>query len=246
MVYVFLCVVGLIVGSFLGAVAYRIPRGLSIVRPPSACPACGRRLGAADLVPVLSHIVSRARCRHCGASVSWRYTVVELLTAGGFVALYALTVDVYGFGWQPLVVGAFLYAVLLVMAVIDLEHMILPDVINLFAAGVGIVFSLLGWSGVAWSTALFGAALGYGIIFVIHWLTRGGMGLGDAKFLAAIGTFVGPTGVLYTLFAASVLGSIVGGALMIAGRHKPRTRIPFGPFLAAAAFGLWSWHMFFK
>lgn len=226
--------VGLILGSFLGAVSYRVPRGLSMLKPPSTCPTCGHRLGVADLVPVVSYLLARGRCRHCGRAVSWRYTVIELLTGLGFVVIHAVSDR-----WPQFIVGAAFYSLLLVMTVIDLEHMVLPDKINAVGTAAGILFAALAWSEITVWQAVIGAIVGYGVVWFIHLLSRGGMGMGDAKFLAMVGTFMGFPAVLYTLFAASVTGLAIGGLLILMGRHRRGAPLPFGPFLAVGAFIAW-------
>lgn len=240
---IFMFLLGLVVGSFLGAVSYRVPRGMSIVSPGSSCPACGTRLTPADLIPVLSHLLSRGRCRHCRAPVPWRYTFIELLTGLSFAGAYALATGWFRAApdWPLLAQGAVFASLMLVMAVIDLEHMLLPNSVNLIGLAAGLVFALAGAGPVTIWPAVYGAALGYGLIFVIVLVSRGGMGMGDAKFLAMIGAFVGPLGVLYTLFGASALGAATGFILIRTGRHEAKKPIPFGPFLAAAAVGVWAW-----
>lgn len=237
----FVFLLGLFIGSFLGAASYRIPRGISIVWPPSACPACRARLGAADLIPVASYWLLRGRCRHCGAPISKRYVVIELLTGVLFAGVYAAATRGFGAApdWAGFGAGASLASLLLLMAVIDLEHMRLPDTVNATGAVIGFGLALLGAGVVTPAHALYGAALGFLVVVVIILASRGGMGLGDAKFLAMIGTFVGPAGVLYTLLGASFLGALVGLALIRIGRLGAKTPIPFGPFLAAAALAVW-------
>jgi prepilin signal peptidase PulO-like enzyme (type II secretory pathway) len=257
----FVVLFGLAVGSFLGAVSYRVPRGLSIVQPPSSCPACRTRLTIADLMPVLSHLRARGRCRHCGAPVPWRYTLIEVMTALGFIGAYSLAwarplaaaaagssppvTALTSVDWPLFAVGAVLVSLMIVMTVIDLEHMLLPDKINILGAAAGLGFALWGTGPVAPLQALFGALLGFAVIVLIVLLSKGGMGMGDAKFLAMLGTFVGPLGVLYTLFGASLLGAITGGILIWRGRHGRKTPMPFGPFLATAVLGVWTYLILF-
>lgn len=236
MLFVFL--IGLAVGSFLGAVTYRLPRRISVVSPPSACPECQQRLTFTDLIPVLSYVRSRGRCRHCGVPVPWRYLAIELATACGFLGANALATVA---GWPTVAAAAVLLAIMVVMAVIDLEHMLLPDKVNVLGAAAGLGFALTGVGPVSPLEALLGAGVGFGVILLIVVLSRGGMGMGDAKFLAMIGTWVGPFGALYTLFGASAIGAAVGGTLIWLGRHGRKTPMPFGPFLAVATLGVWTY-----
>jgi leader peptidase (prepilin peptidase)/N-methyltransferase len=225
---------GLVLGSFLNVVIYRLPRGMSLVRPGSHCPACGAAVRWFDNVPVLSYLLLGARCRVCRATISPRYPLVELATgilAVAVVARFGLTL--------PGLESMLLVMLLLPLALIDLEHHLLPDVLTLpgIALGLGgslagglvpLVDSLIG--------ALIGAAVPYAVIVVYRWL-RGveGMGLGDVKLLAMIGAFLGWQGVLLTLGLAASAGALLGLTLIALGRGKRDTELPFGTFLAGAA-----------
>jgi leader peptidase (prepilin peptidase)/N-methyltransferase len=125
------------------------------------------------------------------------------------------------------------------MFLIDLEHMLLPNAINGAGIALGLSAAALGWTSLSAQQALWGAALGYGVIYVVVLASRGGMGMGDAKFLALIGSFVGPQGVIVTLFGASLVGAVVGISLIGLGRHERRQAIPFGPYLAGVAVAIW-------
>lgn len=230
-----LFILGLVVGSFLGVVVDRVPKGASIVQPPSACSQCGRRLGPLDLVPVFSYIVQRGKCRFCGASIPQRDLVIEIATGLLFIAIYALDPD-----WRALAAGGVFAMFLMVMFLIDLEHMRLPNSVNAVGLGAALILVALGWTEVSLIEALAGTAIGGGVILLVIWLSKGGMGVGDAKFLAVIGAFLGPLGALYTLFAGSFMGASVGIILMKLGRHERRKPIPFGPFLSLGAAVVWT------
>jgi leader peptidase (prepilin peptidase)/N-methyltransferase len=228
---VYAALLGLIVGSYLNVVVHRLPRGLSTVAPRSRCPSCGGAIGMRDNLPVVSWLLLRGRCRHCGAVIAWRYPLVEAATALLFVAC------VERFGASPeALVAALLCSLLLALAAIDAEHLLLPDRLTLPGLVVGLaVQPWIAWGGLV--PAVLGAALGAGILLAMWglWLLlRGeeGLGLGDVKMLAMIGAFLGWKGVLVTLLVASVAGSLVGLALLAGGRAGPRTRLPFGVFLA--------------
>lgn len=227
-------IIGLVVGSFVCAVAYRLPRAISVVRPPSACPNCGTRLRSRDLIPVVSFLATRGRCRYCSLRIPLRYPLTELATGGLFVAASLLATD-----WLSFTVGAVFFSLLVVMFLIDLEHMLLPNTINLGGIALGLSAAALGWTSLSAQEALLGAALGYGVIYVVVLASRGGMGMGDAKFLALIGSFVGPQGVVVTLFGASLVGTVVGLSLIGLGRHERRQPMPFGPYLAGVAVVVW-------
>jgi prepilin signal peptidase PulO-like enzyme (type II secretory pathway) len=230
----FAAITGLVAGSFVGAVAYRVPRGISVVWPPSACPECAMQLRSRDLVPVASFLATRGRCRHCSLRIPLRYPLTELATGGLFVASSVLSTD-----WLSFTAGAVFFSLLAMMFLIDLEHMLLPNAINVAGIALGLSAAALGWTGLSAQEALWGAALGYGLIFVVALTSRGGMGMGDAKFLALIGSFVGPLGVIMTLFGASLVGALVGISLIGLGRHERRQPMPFGPYLAGAAVVVW-------
>lgn len=225
---------GLVLGSFLNVLVYRVPRQMSILRPRSHCPACGASIRWFDNIPVLSWLLLRGRCRRCKAAISVRYPLAELGTAlllAGIAARFGVSVE----GAAALVLGALLMA----LALIDLEHYLLPDVLTLPGVVAGLLFSLAGGL-VPLRDALIGAALGAALpyaVIVLYRLVRGveGMGLGDVKLLAMIGAFLGWQGALLTLCLGACAGAVVGIGLLAAGRGKADTELPFGTFLAAAA-----------
>lgn len=224
---------GLIVGSYLNVVVYRLPRGISTVLPRSRCPGCATPIRFWQNLPVLSFLWLRGRCRHCGMRISWRYPAVELITGILFVTCF------HHFGTGPEALVAALFGCLLVvLAAIDVEHYLLPD--RLTVPGTVAGLALQPWiSGVTFREALVGAALGGGILLAViaaWYLLRHeeGMGLGDAKMLMMIGAFLGWKAMLVALFFAFFSGALVGLVLM-ARRKGPKTRLPFGTFLAASA-----------
>lgn len=226
-------VLGAVVGSFLNVVIYRVPRRLSIVRPRSSCPSCAASIAWFDNLPILSWFILRGRCRQCRAAISIRYPLVE--AAGG--ALAALGVGLYGLNLVTAEVVVFAW-VSLALALIDLEHQILPDVMTYPAIVFGLVVSFFGGFtsfGDSMAGALVGAALPASVILLYRWL-RGidGMGWGDVKYLAAIGAVVGLQGCLMVLVMAAMLGALVGIFLIVIGRGSGKTALPFGTFLAVA------------
>lgn len=236
LVVLYAALVGLVVGSYLNVVVYRLPRGLSTVRPRSACPGCGAPIRARDNLPVLSWLLLGGRCRDCAARIAWRYPAIEALTGLLFAGC------VLRFGVSPEAVGGAVFCALCVaLAGIDAEHMILPDRLTLPGIGLGIAFQA--WAAAPeWPRGLlagtFGALLGGGLLLAVigaWWLLRReeGMGLGDVKMLALAGAFLGWKGVIVTLFFASLSGALVGLWLMRRGEAGLKTRLPFGVFLAA-------------
>jgi leader peptidase (prepilin peptidase)/N-methyltransferase len=231
LIALYVAIFGLIVGSYLNVVVYRLPLGLSTVYPRSRCPGCGSLIRARDNVPVLSFLLLRGRCRNCGTPISWRYPLVEATTGALFVGCLLR----FGLTFSTLTAIVF-SCLMLVLALIDFDHMILPDRITLPGIVLGLAAQLVAPLAGLWP-AVIGAALGAGILLAVWglWLLvrrEEGMGLGDVKMLALVGAFLGWPGVLVTLFFGALSGSIVGIALMRGGTVDMRSKLPFGVFLA--------------
>lgn len=230
---------GAVIGSFLNVCIHRIPKGISIVFPPSACPACGGRIAPYDNIPVLSWLLLRGKCRACRAPISPRYPVIEGLTA----LLFALLAARYGFTWE-LLPALWFGAVMLVVTLIDYDERIIPDVITLPGVVLGIAASFL--TPVGLLDAILGAVAGYVSLFGVGWVYRratgvDGMGGGDVKFAAMLGAFLGVAGLLLTILLASLVGSLTGISLMLFRRGGRRTALPFGSFLAPAGLAAYVW-----
>jgi leader peptidase (prepilin peptidase)/N-methyltransferase len=230
-------ILGLIIGSFLNVVIWRVPRGESLVAPPSHCPSCEHPVRPRDNVPVLSWLLLRGRCRDCGARISVRYPLVEVLTAGVFVVLAARI------GLEP-ELPAFLYlgAAGVALALIDLDVKRLPNVIVLPSYLVALV--ALGAAAVVDGEAddILRAVLGmlalFGFYFALAWIYPAGMGFGDVKLAGVLGIYLGWLGwpeLLTGTFLGFLLGGLVGGALMAAHRAGRKSKIPFGPFMLVGA-----------
>jgi leader peptidase (prepilin peptidase)/N-methyltransferase len=221
-------VIGTVIGSFLNVVIYRLPRGLSVVSPPSSCPNCGQRLRWWQLIPVFSYLFQLGKCSFCHSSISLRYPLVELVTGGLFSGIYLI----FGFNWVTLIYWI-LMASLISVTLIDWEHMIIPDELNLVIFVAGLAASILQLT-IPVSQALIGSLLGGGLLFVLAVLSRGGMGGGDIKLACALGLFTGWQLMLLLLFLASLLGTAYGvGLIALQGTAKGR-KIPFGPFISIA------------
>ncbi len=235
-------VYGLVMGSAVTAITWRVPRRLSWVRGRSACPACQAPLGPLDLVPVLSFLLARGRCRHCGARIAWRYPLTELTCAAWAVLLLLKTGPVWAY--LPLSLWGFLLVALLW---IDLEFRLLPDVLTLPGAVLGIVATLLalGWLPGA-RHALLGIAAGAGLLWLLAWAwitfrRIEGMGGGDIKLAAMFGAVLGWQLTLLALFVAALAGSLWGALLMLRRRGGMRSELPFGTLLAPAALVVFLW-----
>ena len=230
---VLLALFGLVVGSFLNVCIHRLPRGGSIVNPPSHCPSCGQSLRWFDNVPVGGYVMLRGRCRACGTSISPMYPAVEVVTSVLFVLQYAVV------GFEPLLVARLvLVCAMIVLFMIDLQHRLLPNVITLPGVVVGLVFSLFLPPG--WVDAVIGVVVGGGSLLAIseaYYRIRGeeGLGMGDVKMLAMIGAFLGWQSMLVTLLLASLLGSVVGIGMMASSRGDGKYALPLGSFLAVAS-----------
>lgn len=268
-VLVLALLVGLAIGSFLNVCIHRIPREQSVVWPGSRCPTCAVPIAWYDNLPLLSWLRLGGRCRACHATISVRYPLIELLTAG----LAALSVARFGVTPWAAVAFAFVCA-LVVVSVIDLDHGIIPDVISLPGILVGLAVSALVPGGVGLWDAFAGAVLGGGLLWAVaagYQRAAGieGLGLGDVKLLAMIGAFLGWQSLPAVLLVASLTGSLGGLALIASrrgrtrarrvlralgpgalARHLRRTPLPFGPFLALGALAAlyvpalqlpWSW-----
>jgi leader peptidase (prepilin peptidase) / N-methyltransferase len=219
-------VLGLLVGSFLNVVIYRLPRGESLVRPASRCPSCGTPIKPYDNVPVLSWLLLRGRCRHCGAAISPRYPLVEALTGAVFVGV-ALTrgVDDDLAVWLPFA------AMLIAVAGIDLDHRIIPNKILLPAAIWGLA-ATIAFRPDNVDDALIAGAIAFGALLLAALAYPAGMGMGDVKLAGVMGIYLG-SGVAPAMLVAFLAGSIVG-LMIIAreGRDARKKGVPFGPFLA--------------
>ncbi len=227
-------ILGAIIGSFLNVCIYRIPRERSIVRPGSSCPGCGTPIKFYDNIPFFSYIILRGRCRKCGEPISIRYLLVEIITA----LLFSVFFVVFGFSIDLFVALAFL-CLLVVISFIDLDFRIIPDTLSLGGLLLGVALSFFR-PYFSWTDSLIGVFVGGGVLYAIAKLYEiarkaEGMGGGDIKLLAMIGSFCGVKGVVFSLISGSFLGTIVGIPLMLIKREGTKYALPFGPFLSLGA-----------
>jgi len=230
----FSVILGALIGSFLNVCICRLPREESIVTPGSHCPQCKNPIGFYDNIPVLSYVLLRGKCRHCGKPISMQYPVVEGVTALSSWVLFTT----YGPSLSYLFFFAFV-AALIVITVIDLQHQIIPDVISIPGMGVGLLGSLI-LSHLSFLNSLGGVVLGSGSLFLVatiyQWLfKREGMGGGDVKLLGMIGAFLGWKAVILTILLSSLIGSLIGILVMVLKGKDFKYAIPFGPFLSLGA-----------
>jgi leader peptidase (prepilin peptidase) / N-methyltransferase len=247
---------GLLVGSFLNVVIYRLPKMMErqwaaecaqlqgtavpqaepfdLVRPRSRCPACGHAIRWYENVPVLSWLALRGKCSSCGTAIAWRYPVVEAVTA---VLFFFATRH---FGVTPAAAAwCGFSAAIVALAIIDWDTTLLPDDITLPLLWAGLVGASLGWTGIDLAQSLWGAVAGYLSLWAIYHafklLTgKEGMGYGDFKLFAALGAWFGWQALVPIILMASVIGAIVGIAMKVSSRLREGGYVPFGPFLAAA------------
>ncbi len=246
---VFWFVLGTFFGSFFNVCIYRIPLKIFWKNKRSHCPACNALIPFWYNIPLVSWLVLRGRAACCGASISVRYPLVELLSGLLFVTIYHCFPFVLG--WQghlqldPANFLRFMHAIvfvslLLICSFIDLQYMIIPDVISLPMIAVTPLVVYL-HPDLDWKSALFGILLGGGLFYAVAWLyfllrREAGLGMGDVKLLAAIGGWLGYQSIITTIFWGSLLGSFVGlGLIVFKGKMSLKTRLPFGPFLSLAA-----------
>lgn len=224
--YLFIFILGAAIGSFLNVCIYRLPEQQSIISPSSRCPHCSTPIKFYDNIPILSFLLLRGGCRACGNPISIQYMLVEILNGAGYI----LVVWRFGFSAES-VLYALLFSALVVASVIDLYHRIIPDVITIPGIIAGLLASaFLLPSGIKDSIA--GILLGGSIFFIVAIASRGGMGGGDIKLIAMIGSFLGWTNVIITIILSSFLGSLVGIVMMILFSKGRKYPVPFGPFLS--------------
>lgn len=241
----FLFLTGLCVGSFLNVCIYRIPLEQSIIDPPSGCPGCRKKLQPIDLIPVLSYLILKGKCRYCKEPISIRYPVVELITGTIWLIIYST----YGLSVETAAL-LYLYSVLIAVAFIDLKHMIIPDGLVLTGLAGGAVIFLYHafvkpfalYESTLWYTPVIGMFSSSGILFIIAFIglliygNDGAMGMGDVKLFLPIGLFLGWKLALLALFLSIMLGGITSIILLILRIKDRKSAIPFGPFIIIATF----------
>ena len=226
---------GMCIGSFLNVCIYRLPSSMSIINPSrSFCPQCNSAIQFYDNIPVFSYLWLKGRCRNCKASISLRYPLVELMT--GILAIAILFM--FGLTLEGVVYFAFISS-LLVITFIDIDHKIIPDIISLPGIPIGLAASFV-LPDITFKSSLIGLLVGGGSLLLVAWTYslithKEGMGGGDIKLLGMIGTFIGWKGVIFTIFAASLAGTLVGIIVMLLKGKNLKFAIPFGPFLSIGA-----------
>ena len=245
----FAFVFGAVVGSFLNVCICRVPHDQSVVSPPSRCPKCDYRIRWYDNIPLFSYLLLRGKCRGCQAPISIQYPLVELLNGLLTLALFLRFLPERLLANAPMeivvrqgLIFALLFifcSALVVVTFIDLEHQIIPDSITLPGIVIGFIASFF-IPQLGWMNSLIGIVAGGGSLLLIAYgyelvAKKEGMGGGDVKLLAMMGAFLGWKGVIFIIFSASLIGSVIGVGLMLAKNKDGTLAIPFGPFLATGA-----------
>jgi leader peptidase (prepilin peptidase) / N-methyltransferase len=242
MTLIFIATAGLVLGSFFNVVIYRLPRGLNLSKPPSSCPGCGARIKPYDNIPVLSYLILRGKCRRCGRPISPVYPAVEALTAIGFVLVYVNAGRALGLEFFA---GCLFTSALIVLGFIDAEHQILPDAVTLPGLALALVYSFFR-DDLTFRGALIGAVAGAGFLLLVYgayYLIRKkeGLGMGDVTMLLMIGAYLGLMRTLLTLILGSFVGALVGVYVIVRKGKDFQFALPFGTFLAPAAFVAMLW-----
>ena len=228
-------ILGLIVGSFNNVCIYRIPRNESIIYPASHCPKCRSKIKPIDNIPLLSYILLKGRCRNCKSKISIQYPIVELLTGLTYLIIYLI----YGLSVQTLIY-IILSSALIIIAFIDLNEQIIPDVISLPGIVIGLILSFI-VPYISFINSALGVVVGGGIILIIGLagsviFKKEAMGGGDVKLAAMIGAFLGWRYMVISLFLGFFIGALTGIILIIAKIKKREDAIPFGPFIVLGSF----------
>jgi leader peptidase (prepilin peptidase)/N-methyltransferase len=217
---------GLAVGSFCNVCIYRIPREESIVFPSSHCVSCKNPIPWRDNIPLLGYLALLGNCRHCSSKISIIYPIVELVIGILLAGVYLK----FKLSWET-AIFCIVVPILVVITVIDWQHQIIPDVITL----PGILFGFaMGSYMNGFLPSLIGFVVGGGLFYLIAFLSRGGMGGGDIKYMAAAGALLGWQKTLLVIFSGSLLGTLYGLPLILLGKKGRKSKVPFGPFLAGA------------
>jgi leader peptidase (prepilin peptidase) / N-methyltransferase len=232
---ILLIMYGLFLGSFFNVVGLRVPLKKSIVAPRSACLTCGHQLKAFELIPVLSYLLQKGKCRGCQSRISPIYPTMELLT-GILFATAPLVV-----GWSSeLVLALTLISMFIIIIVSDIHYMIIPDKILIWFAGIFLLERII-WPLHPWWDSLAGAVTGFVLLLIIALVSKGGMGFGDVKLYALLGFILGFKLVLMSFFLSTLYGAVLGGLALLFRIVKRRQPIPFGPFIAAGTLSAYYW-----
>ncbi len=240
LINIFALLIGFVIGSFLNVCIYRLPKGLSIISPGSRCPKCNTPIKWYQNIPIISFIILKGRCGECGEKISWQYPIVEVITG---IISYALMKQ-----WGPspgYLVYFIFFSGLLVATIVDARHGIIPDEVSIGGMILGLILSFIN-PRIGVKDSLLGVFIGGGILYLVAWAyylitKREGMGGGDIKLLAMIGSFLGVIGSIFGLMCGAFIGAIIGGIFMLFRGKDLKYAISFGPFLAIGATIYYLW-----
>lgn len=233
--FLLLYLYGSALGSFFNVVGFRIPLKKSIVAPRSACPACGHQLTAFELIPVVSYMILKGKCRVCRSRISPIYPIMELLTG----ILFASAPYFVGLSGE-LLVALTLISLFMIITVSDIHYMMIPDKILLVFAGL-FLFERIMWPLTPWWDSPLGALIGFSLLLLIAFVSKGGMGGGDIKLFALIGFVLGVKLLLLSFFLSTLYGAVFGMIALLTRMVKRRQPIPFGPFIVAGTLSAYYW-----
>lgn len=227
--YTYMFLLGLMLGSFFNVVGLRVPEKKSIIKPRSHCTKCKHVLSALELIPVISYVLQKGRCKSCGTKISLIYPAIELLTG----ILFLLSTKLLG--WTPeLFIALVFISLLMIIFVSDIHYMIIPDKVLLFFAPLLLIGRLL-IPLTPWWSAIIGSVVGFSLLLFISYISKGGLGGGDIKLFAVLGLPLGLKGILLALILSSLYGSIIGLIGIMLGKINRGQPIPFGPFIVFGA-----------
>jgi len=247
--YIIVFIFGLCVGSFLNCFVYRLETGKPFAKARSLCPKCHHKLGVLDLIPTVSFLILRRKCRYCKKKIAWQYLLVEIFTGIIFLLIFnsstsspqVFQISIFQFSnlGYLLVVSS----LLIIIFLYDLKHYIIPDRIIFPAVGLAALYRIINYETLL--SALVAGAAAAGFFFLIWFVSKGKwMGFGDVKLAFFMGLFLGFPKILVALFLAFFLGSLIGVLLIIFGKKKLKSEVPFGPFLIAGTLLAFFWGPF--
>lgn len=231
---------GLLIGSFLNVVIHRLPLGQSVVKPRSRCGSCGHGIRWYENLPVLSYLFLKGKCSGCGAKIGWRYPLVEIFTGLMALLIFPTHLGVLELGYPEFVqffVKFSIACVFLAHFLIDIEHQLLPDKLNIYLLAVVLPYSFLNYAPAHWLVGGLVGFLGPYLVTLLFYKLRGqiGLGGGDIKLFGILGILLGPVGVLNTIFMSSLVGSLVGLLLIASKKMNKNTALAFGPYIILVA-----------
>jgi len=243
-VFIIILIIGLLLGSFYNVCIYRIPKGESIINPPSHCTKCGTKLKFLDLFPVISYLAFKGKCRYCGEKISYRYILVEIITSFSFIILYikfGMTLQFLGFLW--------LVSILIIITFIDIDYMIIPDGLVILGIVGGVIlfalnifFPIKFYQDNNWWNPLIGAIIGSGFLLLVAYIgfyiykSEEALGMGDVKLFIPIGLFLGWKITIIALALSIFMCAVSTSFLVIIKILNRKSAIPFGPFIGVGTF----------